>query len=163
LTGNSLWQTDFSGWTNNQNTVGSVVAGSDNWHNITGPAKVVSFNSSSPTSDVEITTGEKAVFHVPASMNGWVLVEISGCVTTPASSGTVKMELTNKTIGHDMTSTGVTIYATYYSSTSTIDVTPPVINQSYARVSTGDLLMSNITKVGNGAKGHTLTATFRQS
>lgn len=159
LTGDGLWQTDFTGWTNT-NTTDSVVAASGRWHNLTGETKIISFNSSSPTSDVAITTGEKAVFLVPASMNGWQLVAISGCVTTPSSSGTSTMKLTNKTTGHDMTSTSVTIDSGEYSSETA--ATQPVINTAYKTVATGNRLMSNITTVGTGAKGHTLTATFRK-
>lgn len=99
------------------------------------------------------TTGDNAInFAIDSSLNGMDLKSATAYCTTVSSSGTVDVNIRNKTNSNlDMLSTKITIDANEF--TSYTAATPPVINLSNDNVATGDIISVDIDSVGTGSAG----------
>ena len=107
-----------------------------------------------------LATGNgKAIFMIPAELNGMNLVDVEAFVTTVSSSGAPNVMIRNVTDSQDMLSTAITIDASEY--TSLTAATAPVINTSYDDVATGDLIAIDVDGAGTGAKGLGVILSFQ--
>ena len=107
-----------------------------------------------------LATGNgKAIFMIPAELNGMNLVDVEAFVTTVSSSGTPNVMIRNVTDSQDMLSTAITIDASEY--TSLTATTAPIINTSYDDVATGDLIAIDVDGAGTGAKGLGVILSFQ--
>jgi hypothetical protein len=103
----------------------------------------------SDTSDFRTGDGQ-FLFAIPIDINGFSLSSVAGFVTTVGSSLTT-VQIRNATTANDMLSTAITIDVS--ETTSYTAATPPVINPTFAIVSTADLIAVDIDGAGTGAKG----------
>lgn len=92
------------------------------------------------------STGDgKAFFRIPVKLNGWNLVGVAACVYSAGTTGTMDIQIRNKTDTTDMLSTKITIDSTE-TDTSTA-ATPAVVNASFDDVVTGDAIAIDIDAV----------------
>jgi hypothetical protein len=106
-----------------------------------------------------LTTGDgKAIFCIPARMNGWNLIAAHAFVTTVSSSGLPTVQIRNVTDAVDMLSTKVSIDASEF--TSYTAAAAPVIDTAHDDVATGDLIAIDVDVAGTGAKGLGVILTF---
>jgi len=120
---------------------------------------VVSILVSDPNGDA-ITTGDgKAYWRVPATLDGFNLVDVEMAVTTASTSGTPTVQIHNVTDTADMLSTSLTIDANETDSSTA--ATAAVINTSTDDVTTADMLRIDIDTAGTGTKGLMVELTFQ--
>jgi hypothetical protein len=106
-----------------------------------------------------LTTGDgKAIFCIPARMNGWNLTAAHGFVTTVSSSGTPTVQIRNVTQAADMLTTRITISASAF---TTYGGGQGVIDTGNDDVATGDRIAVDVDVAGTGAKGLGVILTFR--
>jgi hypothetical protein len=107
-----------------------------------------------------LTTGDgKAIFCIPARMNGWNLTGAKAFVTTVSSSGLPTVQIRNVTDAVDMLTTRITIDASEF--TSYTAAAASVIDTAHDDVATGDLIAIDVDVAGTGAKGLGVILTFR--
>jgi hypothetical protein len=106
-----------------------------------------------------VTTGDgKAIFCVPAALNGCNLTSAHAFVTTVSSSGLPTVQIRNVTDTVDMLTTRITIDAT--ETTSYTAAAPAVIDTAHDDVATGDLIAVDVDVAGTGTKGLGVILTF---
>lgn len=87
----------------------------------------------------------KAFFRVPSKLNGWNLVGVAMCCYTAGTTGTMDVQIRNKTDSVDMLSTKLTIDSTE-TDTSTA-AAAAVIDTTKDDVATGDLIAIDVDAV----------------
>jgi hypothetical protein len=109
----------------------------------------------------DTATGDgKAFFRFPAVMNGWNLTGVAMCCYTAGTTGTMDVQIRNKTDSVDMLSTKLTIDSGE-TDTSTA-ATAAVINTSSDDVATGDVIAIDVDAVQTTkAKGLFVELTFQ--
>ena len=108
-----------------------------------------------------LTTGDgKISIFIPASLNGFNLVDADAAISAVSSSGAPTIQLRNVTDSVDMLSTRITIDAN--EKTSWTAATPPVIDTSHDDVATGGEIAVDIDVAGTGAKGLTVIAELQK-
>lgn len=91
----------------------------------------------------------KFIFAIPVEVDGMRLDLAHAFVTT--AGGLVTVQIRNVTQAHDMLSTPITIDAGEY--TSHTAATPPVVNDTYSLVNSGDRIAVDVDAAGGGALG----------
>lgn len=113
---------------------------------------IVEIQVVAPESDT--TTGDgKAMFRIPEELNGMNLTGVAASVYTAGITGTLDVQLRNKTQTADMLTTKITIDTTETDSSTA--ATPAVINTAEDDVATGDIVAIDVDAVHSGtvAKG----------
>jgi hypothetical protein len=97
-------------------------------------------------SGVNVATGDaKAFFRVPSVMNGWNLVDVAMCCYTAGTTGTMDVQIRNKTDSVDMLSTKLTIDS---GETDTATAaTAAVIDATKDDVATGDQICIDVDAI----------------
>lgn len=111
-------------------------------------------------SDADVATGDgKQALCIPATLNGFDLVDVTASVHTKGVTGTTDIQIRRRRAGSDvdMLSTKVTIGDEWYASDE-------VINTSNDDLQTGDQLYPDVDAVHSGTapKGLSVTLTFRK-
>lgn len=104
----------------------------------------------------------KAFIQIPPELDGFTLVDVSGALSTAATSGITSMTMRRVRAGVAdvfMLSTPITIDANEISSETA--ATQPVINPANAVVQTADQIHFDIISAGSGASGAFINFTFR--
>lgn len=105
--------------------------------------------------DGDLATGDsKAIFTVPAALNGMNLVSARATVETVGSSSTT-VQIRNVTDSHDMLSSVITIAASAHAGGGTV-------NTTYDDVATDDRLAVDVDSAGTGAKGLNVVLEFQK-
>lgn len=105
------------------------------------------------------TTGDgRFIFFVPPELDNLDLFDVYAYVTTVSSSGALTIQVRNVTDTVDMLSTAITIDQSEFSSLTA--ATPPVINNLYSRVSSGDRIALDVDGAGTGTTGLGVVLTF---
>lgn len=112
---------------------------------------------------VAITTGNgKAYFHVPASMNGFILTAVHAVVITAGTTNTLDIMIHNLTKTQDMLSTKLTIDTGETGSDTA--ATPAVVDITTDDINENDLIQVDIDAVhSTPANGLIVTMTFERS
>lgn len=103
-------------------------------------------------------TGDtKFEFMCSEDMDGMNLTKVEAFLSTVGSSGTT-VQIRNRTQGHDMLSTSITIDASELDTTTA--AIPAVINAATDDVVHGDHICIDVDAAGSGAKGLGVILTF---
>lgn len=119
----------------------------------------VTSTTASPTTVVGQNCSGDTSFIVPVEFNNFKVTSVSAAVSTAASSGTLTLNLRNRTDGVNILSTAATIDVNERSTTTA--ATPLVIDQSNNTITTDDDVCVQVTVTGTNAYGLKVKAGVR--